>query len=67
MNIKLSFLTEVRKSETLRRLIFFLLTNTDKNKNDNRNKIRKHLDKLLCRRRKSGDIYANDIKSAEKE
>ena len=61
----LSFLSEVGKSECGRTLIFLFILNTYKNKHDNCNDIRKHLNKLLSTKRKSGDKEVNYLKSAE--
>ena len=46
-NSESAFLAEIRNSEACGRLIFAFFTNADSNKNENGNKIRKHLEYLL--------------------
>ena len=63
----LSVFTEVRKTKTLRRLELPLLEHTDYNKYNDRNKVRRHLEKLLIAHAEIRNIVVDDEKSAEQD
>lgn len=62
---KLSFFSEVGKAESLRRLVFFAVTDAGEDKHDNRYHVGEHFENFLTCEAYACDVAAGDVESTE--